>query len=194
MTRIGALTLLAASLVSADSISAQEEDADSEGFRIYHLMDASALRGEQIRLRVSIRSGDSTGSSIVFGWLQIDGPPVDGPGEEQRTAEVSSPDWSVEEVRALVPANAIDLLFGVGAEGSGPVWADDIQLAILKPSGVWRRLAIPNSDFEAVAGGERPADWGGIDPGWNARIDRGYPYEGSSALRIERSVGRIGSR
>jgi hypothetical protein len=194
MTTIGALTLLAASLVPVDSILAQEEVAASGGFRIFHLMDATALRGEQIRLRVSIRSGDSAGSSIVYGWMQFDGPPADGPGQEQRTAEVSSSDWSVEEVRALVPADAIDLLFGVGGEGSGPVWADDMQLAILKPSGVWRQLAIPNSDFEAVAGGDRPADWGGIDPGWEARIDPDYPYEGSSALRVERSAERAGSR
>ena len=177
-----------------DSTVAQEGSADSRSFRLYHLMDAIELRGEQIRLRVSIRSGDSTGQSRVFGWLQIDGPPAEGPGQEQRTAEVRSPDWSVEEVRAMVPGDAIDLLFGVGLDGSGPVWADDIQLAILKPSGVWRRLAIPNADFEAVAGGDRPADWGGIDPGWEARIDRDFPYEGSSALRIERSGERAGSR
>jgi hypothetical protein len=100
----------------------------------------------------------------------------------------------VEEVRATVPGDAIDLLFGVGLEGSGPVWVDDLQLAVLRPSGVWRRLTIPNADFEAVAGGDRPADWGGIDPGWEARIDRNYPYEGSSALRIERSAERADSQ
>ncbi|MCL7965608.1 MAG: hypothetical protein M8857_00720, partial [marine benthic group bacterium] len=187
-------TLLLASLVPVGSTVAQEASTDSEDFRLYHLMDAVDLRGEQVRLRVSMRSSDSTGSSRVFGWLQFDGPPVDGPGQEQRTAEVNSPEWSVEEVRAIVPGDAIDLLFGVGVEGSGPVWADDLQLAILKPSGVWRRLTIPNADFEAVAEGARPADWGGIDPGWNARIDHHYPYEGSSALRVERSAAGSGSR
>ena len=182
------------SLVPVDSTVAQEGSTESAGFRLYHLMDAIDLRGEQIRLRVSIRSGDSVGISRVFGWLQVDGPPAEGPGQEQRTAEVRSAEWSVEEVRATVPGDAIDLLFGVGLEGSGPVWVDDLQLAVLRPSGVWRRLTIPNADFEAVAGGDRPADWGGIDPGWEARIDRNYPYEGSSALRIERSAERADSQ
>jgi hypothetical protein len=151
-------------------------------------MDATELRGEQLRLRISVRSGDSTGNSAAFGWLQFDGAPADGPGQEQRTGSVTSPEWSVEEVRAAVPEDAIDLLFGIGLEGIGPIWADDLQLAILRPSGVWRRLAIPNAGFEAVAEGGRPADWGGIDPGWDARIDRDYPYEGSGALRLQRTV------
>lgn len=100
----------------------------------------------------------------------------------------------MEEVRSTVPGNAIDLLFGVGVEGTGPIWADDLQLAILKPSGVWRRLAIPNADFDGVTESARPADWGGIDPGWDARIDRDYPYEGSGALRLQRLLEPPDSR
>jgi hypothetical protein len=186
--------VIAASVLPFETASAQEAVETTDGVRLYHLMDAIDLRGEQIRLRVSIRSGDTTGGTAVFGWLQLDGPPADGPGPERRTATVRSPGWSVEEVKAVVPADAIDLLFGVGVQGTGPIWADDLQLAILKPSGVWRRLAIPNADFESVTEGGRPADWGGIDPGWEARIDRDYPYEGSGALRLERSTMGAGSR
>jgi hypothetical protein len=194
LLRIGVPALLVASLSPLEKAPAQEAAEAAGDVRLYHLMDAIGLRGEQIRLRVAIRSGDASGGTAAFGWLQLDGPPAEGPGPEQRTARVSSPEWSVEEVRAVVPADAIDLLFGVGVDGTGPIWADDVQLAILKPSGVWRRLAIPNADFESVAQGGRPADWGGIDPGWEARVDRDYPYEGSGALRLERSAGGPGSR
>ena len=85
-------------------VVAQETDASAETVRIYHLMDATELRGEQLRLRISVRSGDSTGNSAAFGWLQFDGAPADGPGQEQRTGSVTSPEWSVAlgRVAALV--------------------------------------------------------------------------------------------
>jgi len=186
--RYAGLFVLGVSVLVVDPspVLVQEADADAQSVRMYQLMDATVLRGEQIRLRVSLRSGDSTGESATFGWLRFDGPPAEGPGQEQSTPRVSSADWSVEEVRSTVPGSAIDLLFGVGVEGTGPAWADDLQLAILKPSGVWRRLAIPNADFDGVTEARRPADWGGIDPGWEARIDRDYPYEGSGALLLQR--------
>ena len=175
--------------------------------RLTQVIDAVPLRGEQIRLRVALRvveaeipscgppeaePGEVVGASDVceagaFGWLRIDAQPAAGPGEESRTMRVASNQWTVEEIKTRVPEDALDLLFGVLLDGDGPMWADDIQLAVRRPDGVWRRLAIPNDDFESVASGGRPAGWGGIDPAWEARIDRDAPYEGSGALRIART-------
>ena len=179
---------------------------DSSVGRLFQVIDAVPLRGEEIRLRVALRveeteipqcdpqeaePGEVVGASDdcesgAFGWLRIDGQPAAGPGEEHRTMRVATSQWSVEEVRTRVPEDALDLLFGVLLDGDGPMWADDVQLAVRRPDGVWRRLAIPNADCESVASGGRPAAWGGIDPAWEARIDRDASYEGSGAIRIAR--------
>ena len=60
---------LAVSILVVDpaAVPAQEADAAVTRVRLYRLMDATDLRGEQIRLRVSLRSGDSTGGSGVEG-------------------------------------------------------------------------------------------------------------------------------
>ncbi|MGW8282842.1 MAG: hypothetical protein ACWGON_06045 [Gemmatimonadota bacterium] len=174
--------------------------------RLFQIIDAVPLRGEEIRLRVALRVNDSGESSCsprdvepnevvaasedcgssAFGWLRIDGQPAAGPGTEHRTGRVAASQWSVEDVITRVPDDALDLSFGILLDGDGPMWADDIQLAVHRPDGVWRRLFISNADCESVASGGRPAAWGGIDPAWDARIDREVAYEGSSAIRIAR--------
>ncbi len=183
--------------------AADRSSVISEG-RLTQIINAVPLRGEQIRLRVALRveedeipacgpqdvepggivgASDDCGSG-AFGWLRVDGQPAAGPGQELRTMRVASSQWSVEEVKTRIPDDAIELLFGVLLEGDGPMWADDVQLAIRRPDGVWRRLPIPNADCESVGSGGRPAAWGGIDPAWEALIDRDAPYEGSGAIRI----------
>jgi len=184
-----------------------DSSPDTAVGRLTQIVDAVPLRGEEIRLRVALRveeaefppcgpqeaePGEVVGPSDdcesgAFGWLRFDAQPAAGPGEELRTMRVATSQWSVEEVRTRVPEDALDLLFGVLLEGDGPMWADDVQLAVRRPDGVWRRLAIPNDDFESVASGGRPAAWGGIDPAWEARIDRDQPYEGSGTIRIART-------
>jgi len=174
--------------------------------RLFQIIDAVPLRGEEVRLRVALRVNESEESSCdarevepnqvmaasddcgssAFGWLRIDGQPAAGPGKEHRTVRVAANQWSVEDIITRVPDDALDLSFGILLEGDGPMWADDVQLAVRRPDGVWRRLFIPNADCESVASGGRPAAWGGIDPAWDARIDREVAYEGSSAIRIAR--------
>ena len=181
--------------------------------RLTRVINAVPLRGEEIRLRVALRveeaeipacdpqevePGGIVGASDAcesgaFGWLRIDGKPAAGPGNELRTVRVASSQWSVEEVKTRVPGDALELLFGVLLEGDGPMWADDVQLAIRQPDGVWRRFPIPNADCESVGSGGRPAAWGGIDPDWEARIDRAAPYEGTGAIRINRTRSAPGA-
>jgi hypothetical protein len=202
------LASIAGPLAGQDAVrDAPDSSPDTAVGRLTQVVDAVPLRGEQIRLRVALRveeaeiplcgprevePGEVVGPSDdcepgAFGWLRFDAQPAAGPGVELRTVRVASSQWSVEEVRTRVPEDALDLLFGVLLEGDGPMWADDVQLAVRRPDGVWRRLAIPNDDFESVASGGRPAAWGGIDPAWEARIDRDAPYEGSGAIRIVRT-------
>ena len=181
--------------------------------RLTQVIDAVPLRGEEIRLRVALRveeaevpacdpqevepggivEASDTCESGAFGWLRIDGRPAAGPGSELRTMRVASSQWSVEEVKTRIPDDALELLFGILLEGDGPMWADDVQLAVRLPDGVWRRLPIPNADCESVGSGGRPAAWGGIDPAWEARIDRDAPYEGSGAIRISRTRSAPGA-
>ncbi len=184
--------------------------ADPAIGRLYQIMDAVPLRGEEIRLRVALRvsPGESRHcvteepepsrvaapgqecESSAFGWLRIDGQPAAGPGPEARTARIGADGWSMEEVRTRVPEDALDLLFGVALEGDGPMWADDLQLAVLRDNDLWRSFSIPNGEFEIMGDSGRPARWGGLDPGWDARIDRNAPYEGSGAVRLTRSPAR----
>ena len=202
------------------SLQAQESarpgadlSSDTGEGRLTQVIDAVPLRGEDIRLRMALRveeteipacgpqeaepgvivGASDTCESGAFGWLRIDGRPAAGPGEELRTVRVASSQWSVEEVKVRVPADALELLFGVLLEGDGPMWADDVQLAVRQPDGVWRRFPVPNADCESVGNGGRPAAWGGIDPAWEARIDRDAPYEGSGAIRITRTRSAPGT-
>ena len=202
------LASLTRSLMAQDAAGpgADLSPSADEG-RLTQVIDAIPLRGEDIRLRMALRveeaeipacgpqevepggivGASDTCESGAFGWLRIDGKPAAGLGNELRTVRVASSQWSVEEVKTRVPDDALELLFGVLLEGDGPMWADDVQLAIRLPDGVWRRLQIPNADCESVGSGGRPAAWGGIDPAWEARIDRDAPYEGTGAIRITRT-------
>ena len=208
------LTSVAGSLMAQESALPGLDRAQEAGEgRLTQVIDAIPLRGEEIRLRVALRVEEAevppcapqdvepggivgvsdTCESGAFGWLRIDGKPAAGPGNELRTMRVASSLWSVEDVRTRVPEDALELLFGVLLEGDGPMWADDVQLAVRLPDGVWRRLPIPNADCESVGSGGRPARWGGIDPAWEALIDRKAPYEGSGAIRITRSRSASGA-
>lgn len=68
------------------------------------------------------------------------------------------------------------------------MWADAIQLAQRREDGTWRRLYLENADCESVLEGGQPAAWGGIGAPYRARIDRETPYEGTGAIRIERTA------
>jgi hypothetical protein len=164
--------------------------------RLVRVVDAVPLRGEEIRLRIALRARlPEVPTSRVSGggcdpgacaWIRIDGPPAEGPGSELRTPPVASETWTVEELRTSVPANALEIQFGIMLAGPGTMWADDLQLARREPDGTWRRLRVENADCETVLEGGRPAAWGGIEVPYRARIDRDGPYEGSGAIRIDR--------
>lgn len=209
------LASLTRSLMAQESaLPGADLSQDAGEGRLTRVIDAVPLRGEDIRLRMALRleeaeipacgpqeaepgvivSASDDCESGAFGWLRIDGRPAAGPGEELRTVRVASSQWSVEEVKVRVPADALELLFGVLLEGEGPMWADDVQLAVRQPDGAWRRFPIPNADCESVGNGGRPAAWGGIDPAWEARIDRDAPYEGSGAIRITRTRSAPGTK
>jgi len=180
---------------AAPAQEAAEAPAGTAG-RLVRVIDAVPLRGEEIRLRLALRaeipevpacgvvgSGCDPGA---YGWLRIDGPPAAGPGEERLTLPVAAETWTVEELRATVPPDALEVRFGVMLAGEGTMWVDDVQLARRMPDGTWRRLVVENADCESVAEAGRPEAWGGIEPPYRARIDRERPYEGSGAIRIDR--------
>lgn len=163
--------------------------------RLTRVVDAVPLRGQEVRLRLALRArlpevpacgaAEAGCDPGAYGWLRIDGAPASGPGEERRTLPVASETWSVEEIRATVPPDALEIRFGVMLAGEGTMWADDLQLARRLPDGTWRRLVVENADCESVAEAGRPAAWGGIEPPYRVRVDRDDPYEGSGAIRIE---------
>lgn len=193
------LALAAATAILATPAAAQERASGMPAIhavgRLTRVVDAVPLRGQEVRLRLALRARlpevPACGTSEAgcdpgaYGWLRIDAAPAEGPGEERRTLPVASDSWTVEDLRATVPADALEIHFGVMLAGEGTMWVDDVQLARRLPDGSWRRLVIENADCESVAEEGRPEAWGGIEPPYQVRVDRDGPYEGSGAIRIE---------
>jgi len=205
---------VAAAIAGIGPTAAAQETADGGPVagagvgRLVRVVDAVPLRGDEIRLRLALRArlpevpacgpSEAECEPGAYGWLRIDGPPAAGPGEELRTLPVVSEAWTVEEIRATVPPNALELHLGVMLVGDGTMWTDDVQLARRTADGSWRRLHVENADCESVLEGGRPAAWGGLEPPYRARVDREAPYEGDGAIRIDRIApdpdGRDGAR
>ncbi|MFO7586471.1 MAG: hypothetical protein R6X22_00205 [Gemmatimonadota bacterium] len=215
---VAAVLLLGATPgLAQDTVRATPDEVRApEVGRLTRVVDAVPLRGGEIRLRLALRaelpempacgrsdrapdpaaagSGEAWSGRLsgcepgAYGWLRIDGAPAAGPGDELRTLPVASAGWTVEEIRATVPSDALEIHFGVLLAGEGAMWADDVQLAQRREDGTWRRLYLENADCESVLEGGRPAAWGGIDAPYRARIDRETPYEGTGAIRIERTA------
>jgi hypothetical protein len=115
--------------------------------------------GKRVRLSAFVRS-ERVASGWAGVWLRVDGegqnqrPSVLGFDNMQRRPIKGTTDWTRVEIVLDVPAEAVDLAFGILLAGDGEVWLDDVSFEVVPLSvpvtGTAARVAGSplNLDFE----------------------------------------------
>ncbi|WP_018625989.1 S41 family peptidase [Niabella aurantiaca] len=121
------------------------------------VIDASGLRGKQIRMEGKMKADVTDGS----GYLRIK---IYKAGRAGLSYNIDSEpakknEWTVYKVSGTVDKNARQIILGGMLEGRGSVWFDDIKIFVYdKVLKQWEPVTINNGDFETWAS-TLPADW-----------------------------------
>lgn len=97
---------------------------------------ADHYRGKRVRLSGFLRAADDARGIL---WLRVDGRDgglldiANDSSSEQAKAQIvrASTDWKRVSQVVDVPEDAIGLALGVGCQGAGQVWADDLSLELV---------------------------------------------------------------
>ncbi|MFV1987248.1 MAG: hypothetical protein ACC682_08195 [Gemmatimonadota bacterium] len=136
------------------------------------MIDATAFRGQRVRLAGYLRSDDLGSGGL---WMRVDGI-LDGEAaqlvvdnaEDRRLSDET--EWTLQEIVLDVPDESITILFGAMINGDGELWIDGLTLETAPDAeptaevtntvigGAYQRpvgmLPTPmNLDFEIEAGG-----------------------------------------
>jgi hypothetical protein len=151
-------------------------------------IDATAYRGQRIRLRGKVRTADHGKRRL---WLRVVRPDGSGFAENMSRRPVRSSAWTLGEIEGVVDADATQIRFGAAMSGVGTTWFDDFELAAQSANGEWHALAIRDSGFEASdlwaswhAGASSTPGPGEVASGWTATLDHQAPSSGAAALRL----------
>jgi hypothetical protein len=134
---------------------------DLHGFgTLMQTAGAGDYLGKRVRLSAFVRS-ERVASGWAGVWLRVDGArqgqnqmPVLGFDNMQNRPIKGTTDWTRVEIVLDVPAEAVDLAFGILLAGDGEVWLDDVKFEVVPLSvpvtGAATRVAgsPSNLDFE----------------------------------------------
>ncbi len=91
------------------------------------LFDAKRAVGKRIRFTAFIKTQGVTARGDFWARVQGSDSPEDGPGLSYRTTPLkASADWTRYELVLDVPQHANNLQFGIGIQGPGRLWVDDV--------------------------------------------------------------------
>jgi hypothetical protein len=94
------------------------------------MIDASAFRGQRIRLAGYLRSDDLGSGGL---WMRVDGIldgeaaqlVVDNGEDRQLSGETG---WTLREIVLDIPQESVTILFGATISGDGELWIDGLTL------------------------------------------------------------------
>lgn len=148
-------------------------------------VDASQLRGREIRLRAFVRTEGGEGGGTAQLWLRVDREGgVVGFFENMQDRPISSAEWEVYEIVGTVDEDAIRIALGVFHVGIGTIWIDDFELSVRGDHGRWEPIPIANPGFEQADTLGQPEGWGTPSRGYDYVLDSEHPHGDSTALLI----------
>jgi hypothetical protein len=152
-------------------------------------LTAMDYRGQEVRLRCSLRADVSGFGNQAQAWLRVDRPDRQrGFFDNMSDRPVRTDTWQDVEIRGRVADDATMIAFGVFLAGRGTAWADDLVLEVLQDDGTWRSLPVRNGDFELADRDGRPAGWICASPGYRYAVVADSRRGGSGVLEIRRDA------
>ncbi|HKE17427.1 MAG TPA: hypothetical protein VKB80_21280 [Kofleriaceae bacterium] len=163
---------------------------------LMQLFRADDYRGRRMRMTAAVRGRGIEGRGDL--WLRVQGveSPADGPGLGGGHDTLSgSFDWRAVSIVFDVPPAGDSIQWGVGLDGRGTIWIDDVGFEeVGRDVPLERGDALPSSGLTNGGledGLARPAGWfmsGGASGDYEVALDRDVRAAGTSSARLRSRV------
>lgn len=148
-------------------------------------LDATLLRGQEVRLRADLRAEVTGPGNQAQLWLRVDREHGQmGFFDNMKDRPVTRPDWQTYEISGRVDDDAESLLVGGFLQGQGTAWFTNFRLDARHEGGAWRGVALHSPGFGGAANGAVPAGWGGGAKDYGFVVVADDTREGVLALRV----------
>ena len=162
---------------------------------LMQLFRAEEYRGRRLRLTAFLRGSGIGARGDFWARVQSEESPADGPGlGGGRCALSGTFDWRPCRLVFDVPAQGDSIQLGIGLDGPGAIWIDDVRVEpvgrdVPLERGDGPMGSVENGDLEV--GGDEPTGWfmsGGAKDEFTASLDRGERAAGAASARLRPRV------
>lgn len=149
-------------------------------------IDAAACRGQDIKLKASVRIDGKESQRRGYLWLRVDRP-NNRPSflDTMRDRPIRSSQWKEYEITGTVASDAVFIAFGGILENGESLALDEFELLARDKKGKWKPLPIQNPGFEAGESDKTPEGWAPLSRGYQYRISEQNPAAGKKCLVIQ---------
>jgi len=152
---------------------------------VSQVIDASALRGREVKLTAYLKTEVSGAGNQGQCWLRVDrANGKRGFFDNMQDRSVRSATWNEVTIAGKIDDDAEWVAFGCLLKGTGRIWVDDIQLQTKGPGGRWNAVPIKNPGFEETDDRIKPAGWNAVSPGYVFQVTDASPHKGRGSLVI----------
>ncbi len=149
-------------------------------------IDAAACRGQEIKLKASVRMEGKESQRRGYLWLRVDKPNNRvGFLDSMRDRPIRSSQWKDYEIIGTVASDAVFISFGGILENGDRMALDSFELQAKDKKGKWKPLAIQNPGFEEGEPDKAPSGWTALSRGYLYKISLQNPAKGKQCLVIE---------
>ncbi len=98
--------------------------------RVTQVIDATAFRGQQVRLRAAVRTDVTGPGNQAHLWLEVHAKEASQPATLDGPAArpIITPTWKVIEIVREIPKDAETISFGLALVGEGRAWLDSVSV------------------------------------------------------------------
>ncbi|UCG85081.1 MAG: peptidase S41 [Gemmatimonadota bacterium] len=152
-------------------------------------VDATSLRGKQIKLSAFVRTAVSGGGNQAQLWLRVDRADQQlGFFDNMDDPPITAAEWQQYEIVGDVADDASRIVFGCFLLGSGAAWFDEYQISVRGEGGAWEPVEITNPGFEQAAESGGPAGWRSGSQGYEYVLETEGAHSGSQSLVVRDRV------
>jgi len=158
-------------------------------------IDASACRGQNIKLKASVRIDGKESQRRGYLWLRVDRPNNRASFlDSMRDRPIRSSQWKEYEIVGTVAPDAVFIAFGGMLENGEKLALDGFELLARDKKGKWKPVTIQNSSFETGAPDKAPEGWTALSRGYHYGISEQNPAEGKKCLVIEPATIKLSEK
>jgi C-terminal processing protease CtpA/Prc len=152
-------------------------------------VDATALRGKEIKLTGYVRTAVSGRGNQAQLWLRVDRPSQQrGFFDNMDDRPITGADWQQYEIVGDVADDATRIVFGCFLVGEGIAWIDDMRMWARDSGGEWESVTIENPGFEEVTESGAAQGWSTGRGAADYVVETVRPQEGTRALAIKKET------